>query len=88
MVDKAFRLVYKDGCLFNATTMAGMLPLLLETSFQAQILQPLVVSLTFGIATSTLLILFVLPSLYVIFEDWGLTAKHHLRESPLHTQSA
>lgn len=71
-----FRAVF----ITTATTIAGMLPLLLETSMQAQVLQPLVVSLTFGIASSTLLILFVLPSLYCVLEDLGLTAKHHLKE--------
>ncbi|MCF2909686.1 efflux RND transporter permease subunit [Pseudoalteromonas sp. DL2-H2.2] len=72
-----FRAVF----ITTATTVAGMLPLLLETSLQAQILQPLVVSLLFGIAASSLLVLFILPCLYVILEDRGLAAQHHLSES-------
>ncbi|GAB6042011.1 efflux RND transporter permease subunit [Endothiovibrio diazotrophicus] len=58
----------------SLTTAAGLLPLLFETSTQAQILIPLVISIVFGIATSTLLVLFVIPSLYCILEDLGWTS--------------
>ncbi|HID82118.1 MAG TPA: efflux RND transporter permease subunit [Chromatiales bacterium] len=57
--------------LTSATTVAGMTPLLFETSMQAQVLVPLVTSLVFGMLTSTLLIMIVLPSLYAIMEDVG-----------------
>ena len=57
--------------LTSATTVAGMLPLLFETSTQALILVPLVTSLVFGMLTSTLLIMFVLPAVYGIMEDIG-----------------
>lgn len=72
-----FRAVF----ITSVTTIAGTLPLLLETSLQAQFIQPLVVSLMFGIAASTCLILFMLPSLYVILDEWNLTSKEHLKES-------
>lgn len=62
----------------SATTIAGTMPLLFETSLQAQVVQPLVVSIIFGMAVSTVLILLVLPALYVLLEDFGLTSKHHL----------
>jgi multidrug efflux pump subunit AcrB len=62
----------------SATTIAGTTPLLFETSLQAQVVQPLVVSIVFGMAISTVLILLVLPSLYVLLEDFGLTSQHHL----------
>lgn len=62
----------------SATTIAGTIPLLFETSLQAQIVQPLVVSIIFGMSVSTLLILLVLPSIYVLLEDFGLTSRHHL----------
>jgi len=58
--------------LTSLTTVAGLLPLLFETSLQAQILVPLVTSIIFGISVSTLLILFLLPALYGILEDFGL----------------
>jgi len=60
--------------LTSFTTVAGMLPLLLETSMQAQVLIPIVVSIAFGISMSTVLVLFFLPALYSIFEDFGFTA--------------
>ncbi len=64
----------------SATTIAGTVPLLFETSLQAQVVQPLVVSIIFGMSVSTLLILLVLPSIYVLLEDVGLTSKHHLQQ--------
>ena len=57
--------------LTSATTVAGMAPLLFETSSQALILVPLVTSIVFGMLTSTLLIMLVLPSVYAILEDVG-----------------
>lgn len=71
-----FRAVF----ITSATTIAGTFPLLLETSTQAQVLQPLVVSLIFGMITATCLILFVLPALYVILQDFGLASDHHMQE--------
>jgi HAE1 family hydrophobic/amphiphilic exporter-1 len=58
--------------LTSITTIAGMTPLLFETSTQALILVPLVTSIVFGMLTSTLLILLVLPSAYAIMEDFGV----------------
>lgn len=57
--------------LTSITTVAGMTPLLFESSTQALILVPLVTSVVFGMLTSTLLIMFVLPSVYSIMEDIG-----------------
>ncbi len=58
--------------LTSVTTVAGMTPLLFETSTQALILVPLVTSIVFGMLTSTLLIMLVLPSIYGIMDDAGL----------------
>lgn len=55
--------------LTTSTTIAGMLPLLFETSLQAQVLIPLVISISFGLLVSTVLVLIVLPCLYTIFQD-------------------
>jgi len=57
--------------LTSLTTVAGLLPLLLETSTQAQLLIPIVASLTFGLITATVLSLFLIPCCFVIFEDMG-----------------
>lgn len=58
--------------LTSLTTIAGLTPLLLETSTQAQFLIPLVVSLIFGLLSATLLALFMVPSMFVILHDLGL----------------
>jgi multidrug efflux pump subunit AcrB len=57
--------------LTSVTTIAGMTPLLFETSTQALILVPMVTSIVFGMLTSTALILLVLPAMYAIMEDIG-----------------
>ncbi|MDP0589285.1 MAG: efflux RND transporter permease subunit [Candidatus Endonucleobacter bathymodioli] len=68
---------FRAVLLTSITTIAGMTPLLFETSTQAQILIPLVTSIVFGIATSTLLVLFVIPCLYCVLEDFGLAKAKH-----------
>lgn len=47
--------------LTSVTTIAGMAPLLLEKSRQAQFLKPMAISISYGIALATLLTLFLLP---------------------------
>lgn len=69
--------------LTSITTVAGMMPLLFETSTQALILVPLVTSIVFGMLTSTLLIMFVLPSVYGIMEDVGFVRLRARRLSGL-----
>ena len=49
------------------TTIAGLLPMLLETSLQAQVLIPMAISLIFGLLFGTLLILILVPVFYDIY---------------------
>lgn len=58
----------------SSTTIAGLLPILLETSTQADAIKPLVVSVVFGLLTATVLVLLVIPALYVLFDDWSWAA--------------
>ena len=58
--------------LTSLTTIVGLLPLLSETSLQAQVLIPLVTSLAFGLMATTLLVLFLVPAIYSILDDFGL----------------
>lgn len=67
-----FRAVF----LTSLTTAIGLLPLLLETSLQAQVVKPLVISIVFGIFTSTLLVLFLIPAAYAILADFGKIKRH------------
>ncbi len=55
--------------LTSLTTIAGLTPLLFETSRQAQFLIPMAVSIAFGLAYATLLILLMIPSMLSIYED-------------------
>jgi len=57
--------------LTSLTTVAGLTPLLMETSLQAQILIPLASSIVFGLLMATILVLFVVPALFSIFSDFG-----------------
>ncbi|WP_163577192.1 efflux RND transporter permease subunit [Halomonas faecis] len=56
----------------SSTTIAGLLPLLAETSTQADAIKPLVIAVVFGLLSATVLVLLVIPALYVLFDDWGL----------------
>ncbi len=55
--------------LTSLTTVAGLTPLLFETSLQAQFLIPMATSMAFGLAFATLLVLFLVPSLLLIYEN-------------------
>jgi len=57
----------------STTTIAGLLPLLAETSTQAAAIKPLVIAVVFGLLGATALVLLVIPALYVLFDDWGWT---------------
>jgi multidrug efflux pump subunit AcrB len=55
--------------LTSLTTFFGLVPILLETSMQAQFVIPMATSLGFGIVFATVITLVLIPSLYVILED-------------------
>jgi len=55
--------------LTSLTTIGGLLPLLFETSLQAQFLIPMAVSISFGLAFGTVLVLLIVPTLLSIYED-------------------
>jgi predicted RND superfamily exporter protein len=55
--------------LTTLTTVLGMLPLLFESSRQAQFLKPTVITLVYGLGFGVLLVLLLVPSLLVIQQD-------------------
>jgi multidrug efflux pump subunit AcrB len=63
---------FRAVVLTSATTIAGVTPILFETSLQAQVLIPLVTSLAFGLLASTVLVLFVIPCAFAVLHDLGL----------------
>ncbi len=88
--DKA---LYKAGIsrfraifLTSITTVAGLAPLLLERSRQAQFLKPMAISISYGIIISTVLTLVMLPVLLSLtnsikrFFKWIRTGKYVTKE--------
>jgi len=60
---------FRPVLLTSVTTIAGLFPLLLERSFQAQFLIPMAVSICFGLLAATVLTLLYVPALYLIVVD-------------------
>jgi hydrophobic/amphiphilic exporter-1 (mainly G- bacteria), HAE1 family len=85
----AARMRFRAVLLTSSTTIMGLLPLLTETSLQAQILIPLITSLAFGLFAATLLILLLMPALYTIFDDFGWAKlPEEVELPPVNTQPA
>ncbi|MEX2300333.1 MAG: efflux RND transporter permease subunit [Bryobacterales bacterium] len=61
---------FRPILLTSLTTAAGVTPLMLERSVQAQFLIPMAVALAFGVLFSTFITLGLVPALYVILEDF------------------
>lgn len=57
--------------LTSLTTIGGLVPLLFEKSLQAQFLIPMAITIVFGLALATLLVLFLLPAFLAIGADIG-----------------
>ncbi len=55
--------------LTSLTTIGGLLPIMFETSLQAQFLIPMAVSISFGLMFATVLVLLVVPALLSVYED-------------------
>jgi hydrophobic/amphiphilic exporter-1 (mainly G- bacteria), HAE1 family len=64
--------------LTSVTTVAGLLPMLLEKSFQAQALIPMATSLAFGLIGSTVLVLLMVPLLYRLYVAVSFTDEQML----------
>ena len=60
---------FRPILLTSLTTFAGLTPLLLERSVQAQFLIPMAVSLAFGVIFATAVTLLLVPVGYLILED-------------------
>lgn len=71
---QASRQRFRAIMLTSLTTIAGLVPLLAERSLQAQVLIPLATSIAFGLMSSTVLVLLVIPCLYAILHDLGWAA--------------
>lgn len=55
---------FRPIMLTSMTTIAGLIPLMMERSFQAQLLIPMAASLAFGLMLGTFLVLLLIPVFY------------------------
>ncbi len=60
---------FRPILLTSLTTAAGITPLMLEKSVQAQFLIPMAVALAFGVLFATVISLVLVPASYLIIED-------------------
>jgi multidrug efflux pump subunit AcrB len=60
---------FRAVLLTSLTTIGGLTPLLFETSRQAQFLIPMAVTMVFGLAAATVLVLILVPSLIGVGGD-------------------
>jgi len=72
---EAGRARFRAIFLTSLTTIAGMAPLLLEKSRQAQFLKPMAISISYGIAIATVLTLLLLPLLLSISNNIKVGSK-------------
>ena len=85
-LQEAGRSRFRAIFLTSLTTMAGLAPLIFETSRQAQFLIPMAISIAYGIGVATFLTLFMLPLLlsvnnyYKVGRKWLFTGKRPERE--------
>jgi len=68
-ITSAAAMRFRAIILTSLTTFAGLTPMLLERSLQAQFLIPMAISLGFGVLFATGITLLLVPSLYMILED-------------------
>jgi multidrug efflux pump subunit AcrB len=70
---------FRPILLTSLTTFAGLTPLMLEKSLQAQVLIPMAVSLAFGVIFATAITLMVVPCGYLILQDLNALRARGLR---------
>lgn len=60
---------FRAIALTSLTTFIGLVPIMFESSMQAQIVIPMAISLAFGVGFATVITLILIPCLYVLLED-------------------
>ena len=68
-VVKAGKSRFRAIILTTITTVAGLYPLILEKSFQAQFLIPMAISVAYGVLFGTIILLIYFPPLILYFND-------------------
>ena len=70
---------FRPIMLTSATTFVGLLPVMMETSTQAQFVIPMAISLAWGVLVATAFTLFLIPAAMLIVEDIKGLAQRGLR---------
>ncbi len=73
---------FRPVLLTSVTTIAGLIPMLTETSFQAQFLIPLAATLVFGLMLATVMVLVLIPTFYLVYGRLALGDFSPMREQP------
>jgi len=73
---------FRPVMLTSLTTVAGLLPILLERSFQAQVLIPMATSLAFGLMFTTLIMLILVPTMYLVYVRLVVGDEARMLDSP------
>jgi len=63
----------------TCTTVLGLLPMAMDKSEQANLWSPLAITVMGGLISSTILTLFIVPCMYLVFEDikWFVLKLRH-----------
>jgi multidrug efflux pump subunit AcrB len=67
-LERAVRARFRAVILTSLTTIGGLLPLMFETSTLSMYVTPIAITLCFGLAFATLLVLVVIPALILLLE--------------------
>ena len=73
---------FRPILLTSLTTFVGLMPLMLERSFEAQFLVPMAVSLAFGVVFATFITLILVPASYLILDDMARGAQRLFGREP------
>ena len=84
-LEQAIKARFRAVMLTSMTTIAGLMPLMFETSSMAFYMAPIAVTICFGLAFATLLVLIVIPALILLLET--LKSRLHAFSQRLVTQA-
>lgn len=80
---------FRPVILTSITTIAGVLPILLETQRQALVLIPMATSLAFGLLFATAIVLILVPTLLLVIQVLlNRSSAHHRASNPPHRSRA
>ena len=74
---------FRPILLTSLTTFFGLVPLMLEGSFDASFTKPMAVSLAFGVLFATFITLILVPTTYLMLEDVRRTTRRIFGREPL-----